>query len=733
MAALACAACDGAKQAGSAGSRDAAAEDASANDDAGDPDAGSAPDAAPDAGEASFLSELRSTEDYASLQGEGAELKYLATLPDATPSAPLDAPCIFQNTARFAYHVQFLRSFPDYADLDYDSYLSLVMRRAGRLWWGGGLKLFAGVRHPQSGRRGIISFSAYQDGGGEQNLTPDELHSLFAQLSACAPYARELLVFVPDGAAQTAHVRSVRAALQERGVPVLMPDELAQSLGAQVYSEGEAYGYLRVVARGEPLDEHGPRDVIVVQSAPGDLALAAALISEHPQSEHSHLNLRLREKGVPNASLPDVYQNALVEALAGSLVHVTARGQRIEIEPARSEDAEAFWEARRPVLRAPQADLAPSELVPFERLRAADAAAYGTKAANLGELFGLLPEPHRTHGFGVPFSAYAAILSVPEVEARLRALLEDPALADDAAARRRALSALRDAIKAAPLPDDFSAALRAVIEALWGEPGLRTRLKFRSSTNAEDLETLSGAGLYDSKAGCLADDLDEDERGPSHCLSSADADAYQALLDAQRAELAAHPERGWLAASIADLEQELSAEKSALGAVRKVWASLWTERAFEERAYYGIDHAQVYMGLAVNPSFTREELDCVAVTNLPSDQGPLYRLVTQTAEIGVVDPLDPSATPETLIFHREGGGALGRQLLVHSSRASGDASLWPEPQLAQLEQLLFQIQDHFASAVYPDAQPLSLDLEIKLDRERQVVIKQARPYRLLAP
>jgi pyruvate,water dikinase len=710
---------------------DASAEDAALGADAAPGDADLDVDGGADS--TSFLDHLRGAEDYAALQGEGAEVKYLAMLPDARPSPPLDTSCIFQDTARFAFHVQFLRSFPAYADLDYDSYLALVLRRQSRLWWGGGLKLFAGVRHPLSGQRGVISFTAYQDGGGEQNLTPEELQALFMQLSACAPYARELLVFVPDGGAQVAHVRGLRETLSELGVPVLMPEELGQGLGAQVYSEGEAYGYLRIVPRGELLREHGPRDVIVVQSAPADLALAAALISEHPQSEHSHVNLRLREKGVPNASSPDVYQNALLATLAGTLVHVRARAQQFEIEPARSEDAEAFWATHRPVLRAPRADLEIEELRPFSRLRAVDAAAFGTKAANLGELYAILPEQHRTQGFGIPFSAYAALLRESELDGPVRALLDDPALQVDAALRRQRLAALRDAIKDAALPAGLADKLQAAVLEIWGEPGLSLRLKFRSSTNAEDLETLSGAGLYDSKAGCLADDLDADSAGPSHCLTEADAAAYRATLDAQREELAAHPERSWLQDSIADLEQELSQEKSALSALRKVWASLWTERAFEERAYYGIDHAQVFMGLAVNPSFTREQLDCVAVTNLPSAEAPLYRLVTQTAEIGVVEPLDPSATPETLVFHRQGDAALDPQLLVRSSRADAMASLWPEAQLTELELLLFQIQDHFASAVYPDTDPLSLDLEIKLDRDGQVVVKQVRPYRLLAP
>ncbi|MFL7807254.1 MAG: hypothetical protein AB8I80_01415, partial [Anaerolineae bacterium] len=42
-------------------------------------------------------------------------------------------------------------------------------------------------------------------------------------------------------------------------------------------------------------------------------------------------------------------------------------------------------------------------------------------------------------------------------------------------------------------------------------------IRFRSSTNVEDSAQFTGAGLYDSFSGCLADDLDGDELGPSIC------------------------------------------------------------------------------------------------------------------------------------------------------------------------------------------------------------------------
>ena len=47
----------------------------------------------------------------------------------------------------------------------------------------------------------------------------------------------------------------------------------------------------------------------------------------------------------------------------------------------------------------------------------------------------------------------------------------------------------------------------------------------------------------------------------------------------------------------------------------KVFASLWNERAFDEREYYGIDHRAAYMGIAVHPAYALEQINAVAVSN----------------------------------------------------------------------------------------------------------------------
>jgi hypothetical protein len=469
---------------------------------------------------------------------------------------------------------------------------------------------------------------------------------------------------------------------------------------------------------------------VVIDSAPNDLGLVAGLITRQPQSLASHVNLRLREKRIPSAAVPNALDNPVLAALADALVHISAQGSEVLLEPAQLDVAQAFWSANRPQLPDPPADLEVTHWEPLAALSSADAAAFGTKAANLGELSGVLPAEHRVSGFAIPFSAYSTFMQQRGLSAEVEALLADARVFTDAAYKRNRLAELRRRIRNAELLPELDAALEKALLDSYGEEGRVTRLRFRSSTNAEDLPGVSGAGLYDSRSGCLADDLDTDTLGPSKCLNAEHEAHLRAELDRRRSELAAHPERDFLQPIIADLEQDLFEEKSARLALRRVWASLWNERAFDDREYYGIDQRRVFMGVAVHPTFVGERLEAVVVTALePAAAEPLYRVVSQVGEVGVVRPSDPTASPEILTFRRSASALpLAVTLVQPSSLAADGSGLWPDAALAELAGLVFTVQDHFATAVYPHLQPLSLDLEVDVTSDGRTVIKQTRPY-----
>jgi pyruvate, water dikinase len=705
---------------------------ACADGDTRSPDGGDAGAAGADPGvDGEYLTRLASPEDYGSLAAEGAEVKYLARVTGREPESVFaGAECLFQNTAKYEYHVQFLRTFPGYEDLSAERYADLVLRRESRSMWGGGLRLFPATRHPVSGTDGVLAYTVYSGTTADEMLTIDDIVEVDRRLKVGADFASDFLVFVPDGGAQTAALLDKAEELLAAGVTMVDPSTLRPGFRAETYVEGEGYGYLRLVTQEDGLENVGPRDVLVIDAAPNDLGLVAGLLTRVPQSLGSHVNLRLREKSIPSAAIANVFENTVITALTDRLVHVSASGSNVEVTPARLADAEAFWSSRRPNVGEPVSDLAVTELQALEGLSAADADAYGTKAANLGELSRVLPAENRVTGFALPFSAYADFMAETGLDAEVESLLADEAVRTDAAHKRRRLQTLRDGIRAAELSPALRERLATAIFEAYGDDGTTTRLRFRSSTNAEDLPGVSGAGLYDSRSGCLGDDLDADDVGPSACLTEEHEAFLQAELVRRKDELAAHPERTFLNELILDLESDLADEKSAWRAIRRVWASLWNVRAFDDREYYGIDHRAVFMGIAVHPSFVGEMLEAVVVTGLePDAASPLYRVVSQRGEIGVVRPIDPEARPEILTFRRsEGGVPVEIELVQSSSLSDGGTSLWSDARVAELAELLFDVQDHFAAGVYPEIAPLMLDIEVDVTMDGRTVIKQARPY-----
>ena len=680
-----------------------------------------------------YLNVLETPEDLASLAAEGGDVKYLFRVDGKEPPAPLEARCYFQDMRRFAWHLEFLRSFPELATLSTEAYEALVLR-GGRSLWGGAVRPFPTARHPRTGKTGVLGYTVYAGRPPADGLDVDAVAEVDGHAKACVPFAGDLLVYVPSDADQERLVAERRGELEARGVSIVLPRDLEPGVPFSAYSEGEGYGTLRVVPRGEPLGTYGPRDVVVVENAPTDIRIVSGLVSASPQNLHSHVNLRLQEKGIPNASVPAIYDSALVAALDGHLVHLVVSSAGVTLEAARLEDAEAYWDAHRPPVGEVRSDLTVTELRPLSELSLEDADAYGTKAANLGELNAILPAGTRPDGFAIPFARFRDHLVAAGIDAEVEAALADPRLRTDHAFQEATLKALRRRIREAPLAAGLLDELRAAAEAELGPSAVTTKLRFRSSTNAEDLETATGAGLYDSKSGCLADDLDDDLAGPSACLSAEERAHKEAQLAARREELVAHPERTWVADMIAELEEDLAEEKPVSRALPRVWASLWNDAAFAEREYYGLDHREVFMGVAVNPSFAMEQANAVALTNLDGGGGdPVYRVVSQAGELSVVEPEDPTAVAEVVTFRRSGDEATDVRRLVDSNQLPPGEAVWSDEQLRSLAALLFLVQDHFEASVYPTRRPLRLDVEVKRTADGRIELKQARPYVTAGP
>jgi len=202
-------------------------------------------------------------------------------------------------------------------------------------------------------------------------------------------------------------------------------------------------------------------------------------------------------------------------------------------------------------------------------------------------------------GFGIPVAWYADHMKRHGLDRQVRKMLEDPEFLANPEVRADRLARLREAITEAPLDRAFMKAVADIVERL--DIGRDRGLAVRSSTNAEDLPGFSGAGIYDS------------------------------FLNVRGLE--------------------------AIGrAIRDVWASVWNQRAYEERSFYGIDHLAVFGAVLVQEAIDATAAGVMVTTNMY--KAGQRHVFTINAKSGLgIRVVNGHKLPEQLLFDTEQGTA----------------------------------------------------------------------------
>ncbi|HWM89059.1 MAG TPA: PEP/pyruvate-binding domain-containing protein, partial [Kofleriaceae bacterium] len=345
------------------------------------------------------------------------------------------------------------------------------------------------------------------------------------------------------------------------------------------------------------------------------------------------------------------------------------------------EEADAWWEDHRPepvVVAPPDASLLGFPDV--DDLGLADLPAVGGKAAQFGELRLVAAADEDGNvvvrdGFAIPVAHYMAFAEQNGFVEEIAAMLAEEQFRADGGYRRERLAQLEADMRAAPLDAEFLAALEQRITGEFGD----TRMRFRSSSTAEDLDRFSGAGLYKSESGVVG-----------------------------------------------------SAEDPVADAVREVWASLWGFRAFEERENAGIDHTQVAMGILVHPTYVGETAQGVAITANLFDPGAggedAFYINVQLGEVSVVQPPGSDIVADALLyfyFHADQPATY----FTRSSLVPAGQTVLSRSELFQLGRALDAIRDHFTGLHELPPGHARLPLDVEFERVDGVVeVKQVRPH-----
>jgi hypothetical protein len=509
------------------------------------------------------------------------------------------------------------------------------------------------------------------------------------QKIADSSFFGDSLYFHPSSEAITNIAKTLPSSIK-----IITTDQLYAGINYQPLNCRTSIGKL-VFFKAAELDQNylSFRDIAVLDAVPNDISVTMGIITEAFQTPLAHINVLSQNRGTPNMALRGAFTNTELRALQNKWVKLTVDPFKYTIVEVTKEEADTWWNANSPsVVGIANMDTTVKDLRNVEDIldlktkslgEALKAAlpAFGGKASH----FSAFPHMDKEKvpfpkAFAIPIFYYWQFMQQNGFNIRVAEMLADPQFQDDPAIRDAMLKSLRKDMKKAPVDTAFSKLLLAKLSADF--PGIRMR--FRSSTNAEDLDGFTGAGLYTSNSG-----------GPD---------------------------------DLTDI----------LNAVREVWSSVWFFRAFEERTYRRIDHKAVGMALLVHNSYPYEEATGVAITGNIFDQTgmePGFYINVQYNGSSVVLP-DTGVKTDEFIYHYSFQG----QPIVYIGHSNmlpqGQSTVLTPKQVHTLGVALQEIHEYFQPLYGKDpTKKFAMDTEFKFDQplndpdgEPVLFMKQCRPY-----
>lgn len=460
-------------------------------------------------------------------------------------------------------------------------------------------------------------------------------------------------------------------------IPFIKPEEIYKNQNFQSVSKFTGKGKLRKIELSElsnsSIDED---DIILINGTPLQLAGVSGIITTDLQTPLSHLSILGQNRKIPVMALKDAWDDENINSLIGKQIELTVSIDGFTISETNGL-SNPKKERKRLYLKK---NLNEKELIKAKDFNRKTANYCGYKAENFGILYQLaekmdfsVPEA----AFGIPFYYYQQHAEKSEVIGLITQL-------ENHSNPKELLSTIREKIKSTPVDSTLILNIENQLEGM----SSFNRFRFRSSTNAEDMKGFSGAGLYSSKTALTGSNIVEKDEG-----------------------------------------------KTIENALRKVWASLWKDSAYDERAYFNIQQEDVMMGILVHRSFPDEEVNGVAISkNLYRENNLGFVVNAQLGDSSVVQP-NPAITCDQFICYptQESGFYTQNQTIeIITTSSLNDFNLvMTSDEIYRLANVIQGIKKYFYYRDFTSAtfNEYALDFEFKLEKDsRELYLKQVRPF-----
>lgn len=455
-------------------------------------------------------------------------------------------------------------------------------------------------------------------------------------------------------------------------IPCVKSDYIFNELKYQGVVAGSTIGILKQYQLKDLESiKPNPNEIIIIDGTPDILPNVRGIIVNELQTPLSHLVLLGKNRKIPIMAYTTVFKDPNIKRLLSKKVELKIETDTFSIKETTKKIITKSISKKKSLI----VDNSITNLIDLAKIPKNGVNYIGSKAQNMAYLIAISKEiPFKTpeDAHAIPFYYYTKHIQQKSIAPLITELLAYQSK-DSTIWIHHQLKKIRDAIKKEPVDSHLIAILN---ETFKNAPFKNFR--FRSSTNAEDLDDFNGAGLYDSKTGILGDSIKTFEK-----------------------------------------------------AIKQVWASVWNEASYNERALFGIDQQSIAMGVLVHRSFPDELANGVIITkNIFRKNFPGITVNIQKGENSVVKPQKGEICEQFIAYHFN----LGKDDKDFDVDYTSNSNLNNNEPLLSLKEMsrLFTVSQRIETKMYrywKKNRFHPVDIEFKIVGEnRELYIKQVRPF-----